>query len=264
MIRSRILVLLCFAFFLSCIPDKEAPKVLTVYPTSDTLPENLLRFYVQFSHSMKAVDNLNHIKLIDENNQEVKGAIFNNVHELWDAEQKQLTLILDPARVKTGLQANELLGRALNPGHAYRLVVENMVTVDHHKVKPFVKKFMVIRSDTTAPDMNQWDITCPTIGEKDPLQISFPESVDLMSLYHRLIVLNQFGAQIEGKIEIGSKEKQWTFAPLQIWEKGSYVIQVNTRLADPSGNNLNGLFDHKIGGLNYEKEGEIIEIPFKL
>jgi len=43
--------------------NEQAPIVQAIYPTSDTLPENSLRFYVQFSTSMKAVNNLENIKL---------------------------------------------------------------------------------------------------------------------------------------------------------------------------------------------------------
>ena len=102
----------------------ETPKVIAIYPSSDTLPENLLRFYIQFLEPMKAVHNLENIKLLDENGKEIKGAIFNNVYELWDSRQQQLTLILDPARIKTGLIAHNNLGRALVPNQHFQLVIE--------------------------------------------------------------------------------------------------------------------------------------------
>jgi len=74
-------------FVISCVQkdvakisnNKLTPKVVKIYPTADTLPENLLRLYVQFSHSMKAVNNLENIKLINEEGQEVEGAIFNGI-----------------------------------------------------------------------------------------------------------------------------------------------------------------------------------------
>ncbi len=213
---------------------------------------------------MKAINNIENIRLMDENNQVVKGAIFSNVHELWDDKQQQLTLILDPARVKSGLRANERLGRALIQGNSYRLVIAKMETVEHREVKPFEKKFMVGDLDTIAPSIEQWDIRFPQVRSTVPLRIAFPESVDLMSLYHRLTIANDHGIKMEGAIEIGTKEKQWTFTPMETWKKGNYTIYVNTRLADPSGNNLNGLFNHRVGSLNYEKEGETIEIPFSL
>ena len=264
MLWSRVFHGFLLAFVLSCGPDKSAPKGIVIYPTSDTLPENLLRFYVRFSHPMKAINNLKNIRLMDKNNQVVEGVIFNNVHELWDDQQKQLTLIMDPARVKTGLSTHNRLGRALVPGHSYHLVIEKMETVEQDKVKPFKKKFMVVSADTIAPSINLWDIRRPQVGSLDPLQIVFPESVDVMSLFHRLTISNDNGDKLEGTVEIGSNEKQWMFTPLEYWGEGKYTIYINARFADPSGNNLNGLFDHRTGSLKYEKEGETLKIPFSL
>ncbi|MEN1784769.1 MAG: hypothetical protein AAGF77_06465 [Bacteroidota bacterium] len=264
MFRNQLYLGFLLALQVSCIPEKAVPKTIALYPTSDTLPENLLRCYVQFSHPMKAVDNLENIKLIDENNTVVKGAIFNNVYELWDAEQQQLTLILDPARVKTGLSAHEHIGSALVTGKSYRLVIEKMETVNHLEVKRFEKQFFVVPSDTIAPSMAHWNLQFPQVGSRDTLRISFRESIDRMSLYHSLTIADSDETVIKGSIEIGAKEKEWKFTPIEKWKKGSYKIHVNTRFADPSGNNLNGLFDHKIGSLKYEKEGERIEIPFSL
>ncbi len=249
---------------LSCNSQKMKPKTLAIYPSSDSLPENLLRFYVQFSHPMKTVGNLENIKVLDGNGQVVEGAIFSNVHELWDDQQQQLTLILDPARVKSGLRANERFGRSLISGHAYRLVIDDMETVKHQKVKPFEKKFHVVALDTMAPNIGEWDLMLPNAKSKSPIRITFAASVDLMSLYHRLTILNDQGLEIKGRIGKGIKEKQWMFTPIDNWEEGNYMIHVNTRFADPSGNNLNGLFDHKIGSLKYEREGKTIKIPFKL
>ena len=101
--------------------EAEVPRVTAIYPSGDTLPANLLRMYLHFSKPMKITGNLERIKLFDENNQEVIGAIFNHVFELWDDQQQQLTLIFDPSRVKTGLQANERMGRALQVGKQYAL-----------------------------------------------------------------------------------------------------------------------------------------------
>ena len=123
---KAILFISLVLFVVSCSlkENKTTLRITSVYPTTDTLPENLLRLYIQFSQPMKAVNNLENLKLLDENEKEIKGAIFNNVYELWDSEQKQLTIILDPARVKTDLVVNSEQGRALQSGKYYKLVIE--------------------------------------------------------------------------------------------------------------------------------------------
>ena len=117
-------ILLLFAMLSTPLTNEtEIPVVTAIYPSADTIPANLLRMYLHFSKPMRITGNLEQIKLLDENNNEVVGAIFNNVYELWDDQQQQLTLIFDPARVKTGLVAHQQMGRALQSGKHYTLIV---------------------------------------------------------------------------------------------------------------------------------------------
>jgi len=245
--------------------NSTAPKVVAVYPTLDSLPENLLRFYVQFSKPMKAVNNLENIKLLNENGDEIRGAIFNNVYELWDSEQKQLTLILDPARVKTGLVANENLGRALEQGKHFQLIVEKAEDIFGNQLdQVFIKDIVVTKADTEIPDINNWKITPPISNDKSPLQIIFPQVLDRLSLFNSIRLLDGNKKLVAGKIEVVNQEKKWQFIPTKKWKKGRYVLQINSRLEDPAGNNLNGLFDHEIGALKNEKEGESLELRIKI
>ena len=244
---------------------QEKPIDIKIYPTSDSLPENLLRLYIHFSQPMKTIGNLEKIKLIDENGDEVQGAIFNNVYELWNDAQKQLTIILDPARVKTGLQANESLGPALQSGKSFKLVVANMENIHGQKMlQAYIKQFFVINQDTIAPNIDQWVLKLPTIKSRSPLWIQFPGMIDQSSLYSRIKVMDVNEQVISGQIEIADNETEWRFIPSNDWNSGNYTLLINARLEDPSGNNLNGRFDHKIGELKYDREGELIRIPFEL
>lgn len=249
------------------LPKKKlkALEVVQVYPTADSLPENLLRMYINFSQPMKTSGNLEHIKLINATGDEVKGAIFNNVYELWDASQRQLTIIFDPARVKTDLVANKELGRALKPNEMFKLTVGNIEDIYGQKLKTsYEKKFYVIPQDTISPDVSKWEIQSIVSNTKQKLQIDFRESVDRMSLLNRIKVVDEDNNLIQGEIRIGDQEKEWQFVPDQPWEKKNCFLRINSRLADPSGNNLNGLFDHKAGSLKNDKEGEMVTIPLKV
>jgi len=245
--------------------ERLTPKVVNIYPTADTLPENLLRLYIQFSHSMKAINNLENIKLIDEQGLEIKGAIFNNVYELWDAEQKQLTLILDPSRVKTGLVANKNLGRALEPNKRFQLLIEKAEDIYGNQLTtPYSKNIYVSKEDREIPDIKNWKIITPESNTISPLEINFPQVLDRLSLFHRLRLLNENDEIISGEIEVVNQEKTWRFIPIEKWKKGIYTLQINSRLEDPCGNNINGLFDHEIGSLKNEYEGEIMELDIEL
>jgi len=240
-------------------------SVTAVYPSSDILPENLLRMYIQFSKPMKTVHNLEHIKLMNSEGEEIKGAIFNNTQELWNKNQKQLTIILDPSRVKTDLVVNKTMGRALEPNNSYQLVISDLEDINHQKLeKPFIKEFSVSKADTIAPDIQGWDLNIPTYNNKEDFGIEFPEMLDFNSLSQRLIITNSKNEVIKGSVLIEQKETVWKFKPTIPWKKGNYFLYINARLEDPSGNNLNGLFDHKIGSLNYNKEGKTLHIPFTI
>ncbi|MEM9887892.1 MAG: hypothetical protein AAF849_18500 [Bacteroidota bacterium] len=239
----------------------EAPIVSAIYPSSDTLPENLLRMYVHFSKSMKPIGNLEQIKLTDENGQEVVGAIFNNVYELWDSEQRQLTLIFDPARVKTGLMVNEEKGRSLQVDRNYKLVIGQLEDVEGNKLKEvYTKSFYVTEEDRLPPNTMLWEMKIPKANSHSPLTMKFPAMLDRLSLRQRLKLTDEHNRPVGGKVEITKQETAWRFIPTKKWSVGSYVLYVHGRLEDPCGNNLNGLFDHEIGSLKNKQEGAIERI----
>ncbi|MDT0558858.1 Ig-like domain-containing protein [Ichthyenterobacterium sp. W332] len=245
--------------------NKNKPIVTQVYPTSNKLPVNLLRMYIQFSKPMKTINNLKHIKLFDAAGEEVKGVIFNNVYELWNDAQTQLTIIFDPARVKTGLIANEQLGRVLKPNQTYHLVINNLQDVYGNSLKePYTKTFSVIKEDIVSPDTDLWNILLPSPNNKIALQVDFGNSIDMMSLLHRIRIYNSDNEIIKVSIHIGQEEKSIKFIQEEKWVKGNYTLKINSRLSDPSGNNLNGLFDHAIGSLKNKQEGKIISLPITI
>ena len=208
---------------------------------------------------MKTQDNLENIKVFTVQGDEVEGAFLTTTHELWSPDQRQWTILLDPARVKTGLLAHERMGRALVEGERYELVIEGMEDVYHKTMEErFVKSLYITEADTLEPDVGQWDIRFPPAYSTLPFTIIFPDMLDQFSLQQRIMVTATDHVPVEGRVEIGDQERVWTFTPDERWELDDYYLHVNTRLADPAGNNLNGLFDHEPGSLKYTKEGEVL------
>jgi len=249
------------------LPQKNKLPLIVedIYPTSDSLPENLLRMYIAFSQPMKTTGNLENIKLINYKGIEIEGAIFNNVYELWDDSQKQLTIIFDPSRVKTDLIANKKLGRALQPNQQFQIQINKAENIYGQKLKqPYIKTFQVTPKDTIAPNTKIWQLITPKLNSKQSLQLVFETPLDRMSLLNRIKVQDKNKQEVSGEISVGNKEMKWQFTPNNIWKKGSYSLLINSRLEDPSGNNLNGLFDHKVGSLKNKQEGNIISHSFKI
>jgi len=128
------LIALTFVTLCSCIEASNDPvaaaceagapaRVLEIYPTSDTLPENILRFYVYFDAPMRKETVFPEIVLEDEKGTAIDGVFLANRYSLWSPDGTRLTLLLDPGRVKTGLEASADLGLAIENGHRYSLVV---------------------------------------------------------------------------------------------------------------------------------------------
>ena len=240
------------------------PQVIAVFPSADTLPTNLLRMYIHFSTPMKPFGNLEKIRLKDENGHEVMGAIFNNAFELWNHEQTQLTILLDPSRVKTGLISHEERGRALSIDKRYQLVIGALQDVNDRTTTPFTKSFTVGEEDLSPPNTDLWVFKTPEPESRDALVIKFPQLLDRLSLIQRLKLTDKEKNPIGGHVEIAHNESEWHFYPDHNWIPGRYILYVHSRLEDPSGNNLNGLFDHKVGSLKNAHEGKIETILINL
>ncbi len=102
---------------------RQPAGVVGFFPSGDTVPENLLKFHLHFATAMAKGHAHKHIKLTEMDGQPIPWALLDPVHELWDPFQRHLTVYLDPARVKTGLNVHETLGRALVAGREYRMIV---------------------------------------------------------------------------------------------------------------------------------------------
>ena len=97
--------------------------VARVYPTSDVVPENLLRMYVEFSGPMGRPSGIEHMKLLDESGKEIPGAFLPLDYEFWSPDHTRFTAFFDPGRVKAGILPNQQMGRALNAGRSVTLVI---------------------------------------------------------------------------------------------------------------------------------------------
>jgi hypothetical protein len=104
-------------------PTVRSAVVDGIFPSSDALPENLLRFYVHFSAPMQSGGVQDHIVLLGSDGQPVVAAFLDLTTELWDPAMRRLTVLLDPGRTKRGMGTNIELGAPLRQGDHYTLVI---------------------------------------------------------------------------------------------------------------------------------------------
>lgn len=218
--------------------------VKAVYPSGARLPENMLRFYIEFSAPMGRAAALEHIRLIDQDGNHVVDPFLPVEAEFWTPDRTRFTLFFDPGRVKRGIRPNRDLGRALIPGKRYALVVgERWMDGRGQPLKSeYRHAFTVTRAVEQPLDQAAWKIEPPKPETRDPLVVTFPWALD-HGLLRRALGVRRAGADVAGEIAIEAAETRWTFRPHHPWRPGEYSLIALTLLEDPAGNRLGRAFD---------------------
>lgn len=213
-------------------------RVSAIYPTADVLPSNLLRFYIQFSAPMSKGEAAARVHLLDSKGKPLP-EVFLAGEELWDPAGTRLTMTLDPGRIKRGLTSNVALGPAIVEGKQYALAIDKDWRDSRGvaMVEGFRKSFRGAPADRTPPDPKTWRIAPPPAGSRDPLVVSFGESLN-HALLERMLRVN-----VVGKVTIVPGETQWRFTPDAPWRTGAYSLAVNTAIEDLAGNRPGLPFD---------------------
>jgi hypothetical protein len=218
--------------------------VRAVYPSSDVIPENQLRMYIEFSAPMGLRSGIENLVLLDEQGREVSGAFLPLDYEFWNRDHTRFTVFFDPGRVKRGILPNRQLGRALVPGKTYQLVVRAdwRDGTGAPLKEPFARTFKVVPADARPLDPAEWRITAPPPGARTALTVTFPEPMDHGLLY-RALAVRYDGQVLDGDIGIEAHETRWTFTPRDVWRAGSYELLVLSILEDRAGNQIGRAFE---------------------
>lgn len=248
------------------IPEADAtdsPLLLNIYPTQDTVPENLLKIYLHFSKPMREGVSAQHITVIKNNTDTLQGTFLDLQPELWNEDRTMLTLWLDPGRIKRDLIPNKISGTPLQNGNHYTLIIADRWTDTQglSLTKPFKKEFTAATRDSESPDPKSWTLNKP-VSPTDPLVVIFNSPLDY-SLMMSTLLVHDGNTSIAGRWEPGAKEKSIKFIPGENWIAGNYTLRIETRLEDLAGNNINRLFDRTIKHAGDTVSAvEIISIPF--
>jgi hypothetical protein len=223
-------------------------QVEHVYPSGDSLPENLLRFYVCFSSPMQRGRAEKHLALLGPDGQPAPDTLYRPPVELWDRSMRHLTILLDPGRLKRGVGPNRDLGPPLKPGLKYTLTVDSdMVDFSGRPLREsYHKSFDVTEAVRNPIALDEWRILPPATNSRQPLVLLFPKPLDWALLWHSITIAPDGGHPIEGRIAIDQGEKQWSLTPTSAWAAGAYRVRVASSLEDICGNSLLGAFDRHL------------------
>lgn len=236
------------AFSLKSPTPMTTPTVTAVYPRGDSLPENVLRFYLHFSTPMQPHVAFDHIKLVDADGNIDDAAFMRFKQELWNADRTRLTLLMDPGRIKRGVATNERLGAALHAGQDYKLVIDGgWQTANGQATLPrFEKVFHVTKALRTLPNVDNWQVSAPKIGSQQALKITFDRPFDYELLRSKIHVLTPDGEPIQGNITTEDNESTWLFHPESTWQNEQITLVVDATLEDVAANNFKDLLDHSV------------------
>lgn len=236
--------------FLVEIPREEIvpTRVEQIYPSSDVLPENTLKFYVHFSAPMRKGDVYRYLQIRQLGGGQVELPFLEIEQEFWSRDSKRLTLLLDPGRIKRGLKPREEMGPIFVKGKTYELVVDGSWPDGNGQPvgkdgKDFVKRFRIAEEDHQQPDPGRWKTKLPRENSKEPLVILFREPLDHSMLQTAIMIVNDQSRAVEGQLGISKNETQWSLTPNAPWRSGTYTIEINSRLEDNVGNSVEKQFD---------------------
>jgi hypothetical protein len=248
-------------------PLNPTTVVTHVYPSSDVLPENLLKFYLHFSAPMSRGHIYDHVHLRDEAGKEVEIPFLEIDEELWNPAMTRLTLFIDPGRIKRGVQPLEEVGPALQAGRRCTLVIDQAWKdgAGSPLKESFQKTFMVGAPDRDPPDPVRWRVQSPKSDSRAPLTIVFSEPMD-HALAERVIrVVNGSGDLVQGNAGLEDEERRWNFVPTGPWNRGHYQISVQMTIEDLAGNNVGKPFDVDLfESVQQRVTNSTVSLPFEV
>jgi hypothetical protein len=223
-------------------------NVRTIHPTVGVVPRNLLRFYVTFSAPMSEGWAASCVRLVDASGDTMIGALLATEHELWDAERRRLTVLLDPARIKRGLPAHLQAGYALRRGRSFRLVIDEGFhdTRGLPLAAPAERCYDAGADERRHVDPAGWQLRAPPGHTDEPLEVTFDRPLDRALLARCLQVVGPDGEPVAGRAAVGVGERSWRLEPFEAWRRSTYRLMVDPRLEDLAGNSLSRLFDRDL------------------
>ena len=225
------------------------PTVLSVGP-STTIPANTLRLYVYFSEPMARGQVADFVSLKNNKGQPDQFAFLNLATELWGPEQKRLTLLFDPGRVKKDVGPNLSIGAPLTENQTYQLVISKGMksvtglTIENDVVIPI----KVEGAERRKIALTDWAFSTPEKHTYEPLQVHFGRLVDPSNVKRNISIVGSNGEPVPGRLT--TEAASCLFVPDAPWAEGSHYLVVSNDFEDIVGNRLNAAFDSIKGTLN--------------
>ncbi len=231
-------------------------------PGIERIPANLLRFSVAFSSVMDEGSAAGRVQLSDENGAVLAGALLEMPPELWDRDRRRLTVLVEPGRIKRGLQPHVQAGSPLREGAIVTLVVDAGIrdASGWPLVEGARRTYRVGPPIRSRVDPTHWEIIWPEAAA-DSLVVFFDRPLDRALVHRHLRVLDGDGNPAAGHTSLDESAQRWVFTPAT--DSHDLRLRVDARLEDLAGNSVRGVFDRDLERLEDAAIGgsEIILTP---
>jgi hypothetical protein len=229
------------------VPDANGVPVTVVEsidPGIQWVPANLLRFSVTFSSAMDEGSAAGHIHLLDETGTVMPGTLLEMPPELWDRSRRRLTVLVEPGRIKRGLQPHVQAGAPLREGSTVTLVVDSGLrdAEGSHLLAGASRTYRVRAPLRSRVDPSLWDVRWPET-DNSPLVVRFDRPLDRALVRRFLRVTDRDGRSVPGHSSLDRDALVWVFTPAV---GGDLKLSVDTRLEDLAGNSVRRVFDRDL------------------
>jgi hypothetical protein len=228
-----------------------SPEVpIRISPQARVLPANTLRFYLHFPRSAEAHFDRDHLWLLNEQEQAVRDPFLVLSQELWSADGRRLTVLMEPGRIKRGLGSDPSHEPALAAGRTYSLVVTALGQTARHA-------FRVSDPVLKAVDETRWRLVSPTTASLDPAVVHFDRVMDAALCEDEIAVLTPAGDVVQTRVSLAPGGTAARLIPSRPWRAGEHRLIVSERLEDVCGNRLGEALDHDLGADGPPRAGMI-------
>lgn len=231
-----------------------APRVVGIFPSGESVPENLLRIYVEFSASMSVRDVEKQVHLLDASGAEIPLAFVDVPGGLWNNGRTRLTLFLHPGRVKEGVAPHDAMGPVLKEGHTVRIRIDALARDGEGRALGVDagRAWRVGPAQREAIDPARWRLGAP-LSPEAPLVVSFESILDAALAPGALRVVDEDGAPVLGVSRLEDGETRLAFTPQGAWKAGAtYRLLIDPVLEDVSGNRTDRPFERAAGATSEE------------
>ena len=227
-------------------PDPGKPTAVThIFPTATELPENVLRFYVEFSQPMPRGEVYKYVQIYTDEGKRIELPFLEIDDELWNADQTRITLLIDPGRIKQEVKPRIDLGPVFVRGKKFTLVVSGKwPTLSGRPLGKDVRKpITATAAISDALNPKDWKVS-PPATDRGAISVAFVRPMDHPVMMRALTVLDAVGKPVAGKADPADDDRAWTFTPKDGWVAGGeYVLRADPVLEDVCGNRVGRPFE---------------------